>query len=89
MPKTQKKKVPEFERGKERGRKDGQREGFEFLAVVALTVLKDKNNMSNEDLRDLWKNINKYMELIRDGTFRYDLLKKELTDEYGIKFRWV
>ena len=88
MPKTQKKKVPEFERGRERGRKEGQLEGYEFFAVVALTVLKDKHNIENDELKRLWGNINTYTELIRDGTFRYDLMKKELQEEYGISFHW-
>lgn len=88
MPKSQKKKIPEFERGRERGRNEGWLEGYEFFAVVALTVLKDKHDIDNDELKSLWANINKYTELIREGTFRYDLMKKELQDEYGISFRW-
>jgi len=88
MPKSKKKQIPEFERGRERGRREGSLAGYEFLAVIVLMVLKDKHDMSGEELEQIWAEIRSYTEMINKGTVSFKLMEKTLTEEYGISFHW-
>lgn len=88
MPKTVKKRVPEFERGKMRGIKEGSLIGYEMFAVILLMVLRDKHGWEKDDIRTLWDEIRSYTLMVKDGIVSFDEMKKALSDEYGISFKW-
>lgn len=88
MPKSARPKKSEFERGRERGLREGSTEGYEFAMVIALLVLKDKLDISGEDLKTLSESMTSYTQMVRTGRFKFDMMRKTLKDEYGITFHW-
>lgn len=88
MPKTLKKKVPEFERGKMRGIKEGCLVGYEMFAVILLLVLRDKHGYDKEQILQLWGELRSYTQMMRDGFVSFEQMRKSLSEEYGISFKW-
>lgn len=88
MAESHRKKIPEFERGRARGRKEGQLEGYEFLAVIMLMVMKDKFNMTGDFIRRFKKEVDGYTELVSKGYCSFDQMRNTLRKEYGITFHW-
>ena len=87
-PKKKNKEIPEFERGRDRGRREGINEGYEFAMVIVLMVLKDKWGTSNEEIRRIAEDIHSYTGMVRSGRIRFDLMKATLLKDYGISFKW-
>ena len=87
-PKKKNRELSEYERGRERGKREGINTGYEFAMVIILMVLKDKFGTTNEELRRLAEDIHSYTSLVRSGRVRFDLMKKTLEKEYGITFKW-
>ena len=87
-PKKKNREIPEYERGRERGRREGINDGYEFAMVVVLMMLKDKFGTTNEELRRLAEDIHSYTALVRSGRIKFDLMRKTLDKEYGITFKW-
>ena len=52
--------------------------------TIFLTVLKDKNGFSNEELLDTWKNVESLSESITDGYVNIYDLRTVLREEYEI-----
>lgn len=88
MPKTQRPKISEFERGRQRGLREGSSDGYEFAMVIILLVLKDKLGINNDDLQILADSITSYTQMVNSGRFNFDVMRKTLEDEYGITFKW-
>lgn len=82
------KEIPEYERGRARGRREGINEGYEFAMVIVLMVLKDKFGTSNEEIRRIAEDIHSYTSMVRTGRIRFDLMKNTLLKDYGITFKW-
>lgn len=87
-PKKKNKEIPEYERGRQRGMREGINDGYEFAMVIILMVLKDKFGTSNEEIRRIAEDIQSYTAMVRSGRIRFDLMKKTLLKEYGISFKW-
>lgn len=88
MPKDKKKKVPEFERGKIRGIKEGCLVGYEMFAVILLLVLRDKHGYSKDQLVELWDEIRSYTTMVKNNIVTFDNMKQSLSEEYGISSKW-
>ena len=87
-PKKKNLELSEFERGRQRGFREGINEGYEFAIVIILMVLKDKFGTSNEEIRRIAEDIHSYTAMVRSGRIRFDLMKNTLQKEYGITFKW-
>ena len=86
--KTKKKEISEFERGRQRGLREGINNGYEFAMVIILMVLKDKFGTSNEEIRRIAEDIHSYTNMVRTGRIKFELMRNTLQDEYGISFKW-
>lgn len=81
-------KIPEYERGRARGFREGNVAGYEFFGVCMLLALKDKFDVDDEFIMRLHDEIVNYTDLVRKGYFSFDKMKKTLLDEYNIVFTW-
>lgn len=79
---------PEYEHGYDKGRRDGILEGYEFLFVIMLMVLKDKHDAPTEEIDTFQDEILSYVEMVRQHKVSFSLLKHTLHEEYGLKFKW-
>lgn len=89
MPKSTKPKKSEYERGRERGQREGSTDGYEFAMVIILLVLHDKLGIEKDDVITLAHEIDNYVAMVRSGRVRFDVMRKTLKDEYGISFQWI
>lgn len=88
MAKGKKKEIPEFERGRLRGIREGSTQGYEYAMTIMLLVLKDKLGINEDDLQIVANEIHNYTVMVREGRVRFSLLQKTLFEDYGISFHW-
>ena len=67
-----------------KAKKQATDEAISLAMTIFLTVLKDKNGFSNEELQDTWKNVENLSESIKDGYVNVYDLRTVLREEYEI-----
>ena len=84
MKKTNPRKRPATQADVEKNKKQATDEAVSLSMTIFLTVLKDKNGFSNEELQDTWDNVENLSESIRDGYVSVYDLRTVLKEEYEI-----
>ena len=75
--------IPRTQADVDRARKEGILEGVSNACVIFLSVLVDKFNGADH-LNDVWKEINKLSEEIKEGRVSIADLRTVLREEYEI-----
>lgn len=83
MAKTNPRRQPATQADVERAWKDGMLKGIDNAIIIFLTVLVDKFNGADH-IADVWQEINKLSEEIKEGRVSFADLKTVLKEEYGI-----
>lgn len=84
MKKTNPRKRPATQADVEKAKKQATDEAVSLAMTIFLTVLKDKNGFSNEELQDTWENVENLSASIRDGYVSIYDLRTVLREEYEI-----
>ena len=84
MKKTNPKKKPITQADADRAWQDGVTKGVSNAMAIFLTVLLDKYN-GEEYIADLWKEVNKLSEEVREKRVSVSDLRRVLFDEYGVQ----
>lgn len=84
MKKINPRKRPATQADVEKAKKQATDEAVSLAMTIFLTVLKDKNGFSNEELLDTWKNVESLSESIKDGYVNVYDLRIVLREEYEI-----
>lgn len=84
MKKINPRKRPATQADVEKAKKQATNEAVSLAMTIFLTVLKDKNGFSNEELVDTWKNVERLSESITDGYVNIYDLRTVLREEYEI-----
>lgn len=84
MKKINPRKRPATQADVEKAKKQATDEAVSLAMTIFLTVLKDKNGFSNEELSDTWANVENLSASIRDGYVSVYDLRTVLRDEYEI-----
>ena len=84
MKKINPRKRPATQADVEKAKKQATTEAVSLAMTIFLTVLKDKNGFSNEELLDTWKNVESLSESITDGYVNIYDLRTVLREEYEI-----
>ena len=84
MKKTNPRKLPATQADVEKAKKQATDEAVSLVMTIFLTVLKDKNGFSNEELQDTWENVENLSASIRDGYVSIYDLRTVLREEYEI-----
>lgn len=77
-------RVPVSAADVERAKGKAQGEAVEICWAILFTVLRDKENMSNADLRRIWDGVNKLSEEIAEVRVSVSDLKAVLRKEAGL-----
>ena len=84
MKKTNPRKRPASQADVVKAKKQATDEAVSLAMTIFLTVLKDKNGFSNEELQDTWANVENLSASIRDGYVSIYDLRTVLREEYEI-----
>ena len=84
MKKINPRKRPATQADVEKAKKQATNEAVSLAMTIFLTVLKDKNGFSNEELLDTWKNVESLSDSITDGYVTIYDLRTVLREEYEI-----
>ena len=84
MKKTSPRNRPAAQADVEKAKKQATDEAVSLAMTIFLTVLKDKNGFSNEELQDTWDNVENLSASIRDGYVSIYDLRTVLREEYEI-----
>ena len=84
MKKINPRKRPATQADVAKAKKQATDEAISLAMTIFLTVLKDKNGFSNEELQDTWKNVENLSESIKDGYVNVYDLRTVLREEYEI-----
>ena len=84
MKKINPRKRPATQADVVKAKKQATDEAISLAMTIFLTVLKDKNGFSNEELQDTWKNVENLSDSIKDGYVNVYDLRIVLRDEYEI-----
>lgn len=84
MAKTNPRRQPATQEDVDRAWKDGMLKGIDNAIIIFLTVLVDKFNGADH-IADVWQEINKLSEEIKEGRVSFADLKTVLKEEYGIE----
>lgn len=84
MKKPNPRKRPATQADVEKAKKQATDDAVRLAMTIFLTVLKDKNGFSNEELSDTWANVESLSESIRDGYVSIYDLRAVLREEYEI-----
>lgn len=84
MKKINPRKRPATQADVEKAKKQATDEAVSLAMTIFLTVLKDKNGFSNEELLDTWKNVESLSDSIKDGYVNVYDLRIVLREEYEI-----
>lgn len=84
MKKINPRKRPATQADVAKAKKQATDEAVSLAMTIFLTVLKDKNGFSNEELLDTWKNVENLSESITDGYVNIYDLRTVLREEYEI-----
>lgn len=84
MKKINPRKRPATQADVEKAKKQATDEAVSLAMTIFLTVLKDKNGFSNEELQDTWANVESLSASIRDGYVSIYDLRTVLREEYEI-----
>ena len=84
MKKITPRKRPATQADVEKAKKQATDEAVSLAMTIFLTVLKDKNGFSNEELQDTWDNVENLSESIKDGYVSVYDLRTVLREEYEI-----
>ena len=84
MKKTNPRNRPATQADVEKAKKQSTDEAVSLAMTIFLTVLKDKNGFSNEELQDTWENVENLSASIRDGYVSVYDLRTVLREEYEI-----
>ena len=84
MKKPNPRKRPATQADVEKAKKQATDDAVSLAMTIFLTVLKDKNGFSNEELQDTWANIESLSASIRDGYVSIYDLRTVLREEYEI-----
>lgn len=83
MAKTNPRRQPATQADVNRAWKDGMLKGIDNAIIIFLSVLVDKFNGADH-IADVWQEINKLSEEIKEGRVSFADLKTVLKEEYGI-----
>ncbi len=83
MAKTNPRRRPATQADVDRAWKDGMMKGIDNAIIIFLSVLVDKFNGADH-IADVWEEINKLSEEIKEGRVSFADLKTVLKEEYGI-----
>lgn len=73
----------------ERGKRAGRLEGYEMAVVAYLLTLQNMFELEADDLYRLNMRIDfELQRIIRRGKPYFEMLKRQLRDDYGIIFKW-
>ena len=84
MKKTNPRNRPATQSDVVKAKKKATDEAVSLSTTIFLTVLKDKNGFSNEELQNTWKNVENLSESIKDGYVNVYDLRTVLREEYEI-----
>ena len=84
MAKTNPRRQPATQADVDRAWKQGLLKGIDNACIIFLTVLVDKFNGADH-IADVWEEINKLSEEIKEGRVSFSDLKTVLKEEYGIE----
>ena len=84
MKKPNPRKRPATQADVEKAKKQATDDAVSLSMTIFLTVLKDKNGFSNEEIQDTWANIESLSASIRDGYVSVYDLRTVLREEYEI-----
>lgn len=84
MAKTNPRRQPATQADVDKAWKDGMLKGIDNAIIIFLTVLVDKFNGADH-IADVWQEINKLSEEIKEGRVSFADLKTVLKEEYGIE----
>lgn len=84
MKKINPRKRPATQADVAKAKKQATDDAISLAMTIFLTVLKDKNGFSNEELQDTWKNVENLSESIKDGYVNVYDLRIVLREEYEI-----
>lgn len=84
MAKTNPRRQPATQADVDRAWKDGMLKGIDNAIIIFLSVLVDKFNGADH-IADVWQEINKLSEEIKEGRVSFADLKTVLKEEYGIE----
>ena len=84
MKKINPRKRPATQADVAKAKKQATDEAVSLAMTIFLTVLKDKNGFSNEELQDTWKNVENLSDSIKDGYVNVYDLRIVLREEYEI-----
>lgn len=77
--------IPASQADVRRAREGGITDGCRIAAAMMFTVLKDKENMSNEDLLRIWKATENLADSVRKRYVNVEDLVGVLREEYDIE----
>ena len=83
MAKTNPRRQPATQADVDKAWKDGMLKGIDNAIIIFLPVLVDKFNGADH-IADVWQEINKLSEEIKEGRVSFADLKTVLKEEYGI-----
>ena len=84
MSKVNPKKKPKTQADVDRARGDGINDGVKISCAIILTVLSDKFDFADR-IDDLWREINKLSEEVKERRVSVSDLRHTLLKEYGIE----
>lgn len=84
MSKVNPKKKPKTQADVDRARGDGINDGVKISCAIILTVLSDKFDFADR-IEDLWREINKLSEEVKERRVSVADLRHTLLKEYGIE----
>ena len=86
MPKkTNPRRKPATQADVKRAKQEAQDKAISLAMCLFLTVMKDKENASNEDLKRIWKEIEDLSDSVVQGYVDLNDLRTTLKEEYGIE----
>lgn len=86
MPKkTNPRRKPATQADIKRAKQEAQDKAISLAMCLFLTVMKDKENASNEDLKRIWKEIEDLSDSVVQGYVDLNDLRTTLKEEYGIE----
>lgn len=85
LKKTNPHRRPATQADVKRAKQDAQNKALSLAIVLFLTVMKDKENASNEDLHRIWKEIEDLSDSVAQGYVDLWDLKTVLREEYDIR----
>ena len=84
MKKINPRKRPATQADVAKAKKQATDDAISLAMTIFLTVLKDKDGFSNEELQDTWKNVENLSDSIKDGYVNVYDLRIVLREEYEI-----